>query len=195
MSATAIETWTDAQAWERSWWLGNPGQHAEEIEKGDIVAGLLHVTDAADKSVIDIGCGPFSLLQRYPTRSACALDPIDYDYLEAGYTSRGIRRLKIPGEQLSLEHGQFDEAWLYNVLQHVIDPVQILHNAISVSRRARIFEWTNTPVYQGHPHTLTAELLSAPFAQNGWVPELTLTGSSAFKGMFGTFYVGIWRAP
>jgi hypothetical protein len=191
----SVEEWNAAQAWEKNWWLNARQMHTQEISKGDAVAKFLQIGDVSDKSVIDIGCGPFSLLQRHPARYACALDPIDYQDLEAAYDERGINRLKITGEDLTDHYGHFDEAWIYNCLQHVIDPSVILRNAIAAADCVRLFEWINMPPCQGHPHMLTLPMLCRPFEEAKWKRDLLMNAVADFGGLNGQFCVGIWRRP
>lgn len=187
--------WIDAQAWEQDWWLNNPAEHAAEIIKGDAVGKFMQVGDVSNKSVIDIGCGPFSLLQRHPARVPVALDPLDYQHLEDAYREKNITRLKIKGEDLTEHYGHFDEAWIYNCLQHVVDPSQILRNAIAVADCVRLFEWINLPPCPGHPHMLTLPMLSRPFDEARWKRDLLINAVADFDGLTGPFCVGIWRRP
>lgn len=186
--------WEEAQAWERNWWLNNPQMYPVEIQKGDIVAGWMGVKAMPTKSVIDIGCGPFSLLQRFPAGIACAVDPIDYGPLEISYKIAGIKRIFCRGEDISLPtQAKFDEAWIYNCLQHVEDPVAILNQAIKIAKRVRLFEWINIPPYTGHLQLLTAQLLSQPFIAADWHTDFSFTGLADFDGLNGEFYVGVFR--
>jgi hypothetical protein len=190
-----VDEWQAAQAWEKNWWLNNPQMHAYEITKGDAVAKFLQIGDVSDKSVIDIGCGPFSLLQRHKVRAGVALDPLDYQHLEAAYAAAGISRLRIKGEDLTEHYGHFDEAWIYNCLQHVVGPGLILRNAIDVADCVRLFEWINMPPCQGHPHMLTLPMLCRPFEEAGWKRDLLVNAVADFNGLNGPFCVGIWRRP
>ena len=187
--------WEEAQAWERNWWLSNPQMYTTEIAKGDIVAGWLGIRDMPTKSVLDIGCGPFSLLQRYTVGAGCAVDPIDYGPLEISYKIAGITRLICRGEEISQRLGEivFDEAWVYNCLQHVEDPLAILHEAIKLSQRVRVFEWINIPPYTGHLQRLNERILTQPFLMAGWHTDFSFTGTADFEGLNGEFYTGVFR--
>lgn len=185
--------WRAAQEWERAWWLANSARHAEEIYKSDIVANWLLIGDVSTKSVLDIGCGPFSLLQRRPAGRGVAVDPIDYGPLEERYRELGIRRVIAKGEDLTPALvGHFSEAWIYNCLQHVENPELVLRNAIQLADRVRVFEWINIPPYEGHLHMLTAEGLVRPFQETGWTDELTIVGVSKTEGLHGTFFAGVF---
>lgn len=189
------QLWEEAQAWERNWWLNNPQLYRTEIQKSEIVAGWLGIRPMPTKSVIDIGCGPFSLLQRIPVGAGCAVDPIDYGPLEINYRIAGISRVMCRGENVTQHFSdvRFDEAWIYNCLQHVEDPVAILEQAIKISRRVRLFEWINIPPYTGHLQLLTPQILTQPFVNAGWHEDFRFCGFADFEGLNGEFYVGVFR--
>jgi 2-polyprenyl-3-methyl-5-hydroxy-6-metoxy-1,4-benzoquinol methylase len=187
------EQWRAAQVWERAWWLNNQQMHAVEIRKGDTVANWLNIGDVSQLRVLDIGCGPFSILQRRRAAYGVAVDPIDYGPLEQPYQALGIQRLLRRGEDL-LEKTteQFDEAWVYNCLQHVESPEQVLRNAMQLAKRVRLFEWINIPPYEGHLHMLTSERLAQPFRAAGWHDDLVMVGAADADGLNGTFLVGVF---
>jgi SAM-dependent methyltransferase len=187
------QKWAEAQTFEKRWWLGAKQYHRQEIEKGDIVGRMMLVDKGMEyKSVIDIGCGPFSLLQRVPVKEGTALDPIFYNEYEVLYQCRGIKRLLKCGEDLSPEDGQFDEAWIYNCLQHVKDPVKIIENAMRVSSVVRIFEWTHIDPYEGHLHKLMPDMLSFPFKNQGWSTLMDCQGFLNHSELNGNYYLGIF---
>ena len=195
-SAIEIE-WQNAQKYERNWWVYYTGNHPAEINKNNIEARFMMVDHGLPgKSVLDIGCGPLSLLQRIKVGTATALDPCHYGELEKEYEKNGIRRLYKRGEDLSEADGTFDEAWIYNCLQHVLDPTQILENAMKVASIVRIFEWINLKTYEGHLHKLTPELLRAPFMKegSGWSSVYETTGRYFLDHtMQEQYYVAIFK--
>jgi len=204
-----LKQWEDAQKWERTWWHTYPEHHGMEIKKGQIVAGLMSIrpADIRDKSVLDIGCGPFSLLQSIQAKRAVCLDPLDYGSLDEPYrilAEQGwnITRICMRGEDITLPGpreilGTFDEAWIYNCLQHVIDPQLILANAMQVAKRVRIFEWTDMPPYEGHLHTIKPNMILHNFKLRDWIPRATLTGDYAYDEvhLHGRFFAGVFDAP
>jgi SAM-dependent methyltransferase len=118
------------------------------------------------KSILDIGCGPWSMLLRcYNAGRLVGVDPLQYPpSVVRRYRNYGIEFLNLPGEQIPPPEqqacfGYFDEVWIYNVLQHVVDPQKVLQNAIASAAKLRIIEWVNIPPHPGHPHMLTAEAL------------------------------------
>lgn len=185
--------WQEAQTFERSWWLSARDQHQTEIEKSFYVAQLLRISEGRPKaSVIDIGCGPLSLLLRVPVAKGAALDPLNFADLEESYADAGLRRIWKTGEELSPEDGHFDEAWIYNCLQHVIDPLLVLKNAMQVADLVRIFEWVFIKPYLGHPHELTPQMLQSPFEAEGWRVLLGGTNYIDMPGLNGNYFVGIF---
>ena len=164
-----LEVWTKSQFYEREWWLTHNNLYDLEKKKSHFVARMMYVENGfPTKSIMDIGCGPFSILQTVPFKSATGVDPIHYGSLEDEYTKKGIRRLYKCGEDLTSEDGHYDEVWIYNCLQHVKNPTAILKNAIKLASVVRIWEWVYSPVYEGHHHSLTPDLIQSPFKEQKW---------------------------
>ncbi len=109
------------------------------------------------KSILDIGGGPCSmLLQTWDAGVGVVVDPSPYPtWVIDRYTKRRIIILRALGEALPWTNQRFDEVWIYNVLQHVEDPSQVVTEARRVAKRVRLFEWIDIPPYEGHPHMLT----------------------------------------
>ena len=123
--------------------------------------------DMQEKSVLDIGGGPMSMLLRCRNVRGTVVDPIGWpSVVKHRYTCYGIELFQIEGEHANMLFRQghtepvYDEVWIYNCLQHVNDPAKVLENAKSLGRLIRIFEWLNTGSDVCHPHNLTTELLT-----------------------------------
>jgi len=115
------------------------------------------VLDLEGKSVLDIGCGPVSMLLKTVNGGhRVGIDPCNYpDWIKERYHSAHIGFEKIAGEDLGrLEPRVFDEVWIYNCLQHVKDPELIINNAKKLGKVLRIFEWVGKEENVGHPHVL-----------------------------------------
>ena len=144
-------------------------------------------------SVVDIGGGPVSmLLKTHGYTRATVLDPLPYpEWVRTRYEAVGISWVQAPGESASrvllYERGEdrYDEAWSYNVAQHVTDPVSYYHQARLVARRVRVFEWVDIPPHEGHPHMLTANMLDEVLGTHGTVHDLS------HGGCFGRAYAAI----
>lgn len=184
--------WQAAQKWERAWWT--PSKYDQEQRKQTIYAALMLMPwdlDFRQQRILDLGCGPVSLLQRARFQTATAVDPLDYgDGPE--YAKRGIRRIIGKGEDFNGE--EYDEVWFYNVLQHVEDP----HKVIEVAKahcvdggRIRFFEWLNIPPCPGHPHELKEELFAAAFNGARWARARWSVGSMRGETLDGDYLAAV----
>lgn len=143
--------------------------------------------DLEGRSVIDIGGGPVSLLlkcQRHGRRTVVA-DPGDFpQWVIDRYAYCGIEYWRTNGEDIS--GYTFDEAWIYNTLQHVNDPAKVIQVARELASTVRVFEWIDTEPYPGHPHTLTKDDLDEWLKGDGFATDLNESGAvgRAYYGVF-----------
>lgn len=144
--------------------------------------------DLRGRSVIDIGGGPVSLLLKCINRSASVVvDPGDFPpWVYERYKHCGIDLWKGNAEEIDDDLLSFDEAWIYNVLQHVQDPARVIEVARSHASIVSIFEWIDVPPYPGHPNILTRENLDEWLDGKGFVTELNESGAvgRAYYGVF-----------
>ena len=193
------QPWDDAQRWESSWWdretssctntFAEESKHDLFIVQMGIEQDSFGRIDLGGKSVIDIGGGPVSILLRaHNGGRRKVVDPLANEWprwVHERYEAAGIEVGSSRGEELSDEG--FDEAWVYNVLQHVDDPKEVLKRALSSAETLRIFEWVKTGLYEGHIHDLSSEFLEGCIGQTGreitvwWNQDLV---SHAFVGEF-----------
>jgi hypothetical protein len=175
---------------EQSFW-GDCCNTFDEQQKHYVYARLMglpvagYSLDVGTPRVLDIGGGPCSMLllcNKYMSDS-WVVDPVPYPtWTRQRYSQKGIQVLRKSGEDLTPEYFQcawnppFDEAWIYNCLQHCRDPQAIIRNALSCARRLRLFEWVDIPPHEGHPHELTAEKLDRWTGERGHVVELAESG-------------------
>lgn len=140
------------------------------------------------RSVLDIGGGPVSLLLKCKDFSwATVVDPGRWpEWVHSRYATAGIGYRQQEGETLACAHA--DEAWSYNVLQHVRDPALVIEKMREHARTIRLFEWIDLPAYDGHPHTLSKDALEEWLGQTGFVSEVNEAGAigRAFYGVFAT---------
>jgi SAM-dependent methyltransferase len=129
--------------------------------------------DGEDKSYIDIGGGPSSVLLKFENRGYSAVvDPSDWpQWVIDRYDSAGITYYLAGGEDLSFMR-PVDVALVYNCLQHCSDPEKIIANARRVSTTLKMFEWIGIPPHEGHPHMLTADALARWTGQKGRIYQL-----------------------
>ena len=140
--------------------------------------------DVEGKSILDIGGGPTSMLLKTTNlKKGKVIDPIEYPkWTIERYNSKNIDVLVDIAENAN-EEG-WDEVWIYNCLQHVIDPQKIIENAKKSAKVLRIFEWINIPPHDGHPHCLTKENLDA------WIGGSGNTTQLAESNCYGECYYG-----
>lgn len=145
--------------------------------------------DVSGKCILDIGGGPSSmLLKTINLKKGKVIDPIKYpDWTVDRYKSKNIHVVVDCGENVN-DTG-WDEVWIYNCLQHVIDPEKIIQNAKRAAPVLRIFEWIDIPAHEGHPHELTEELL------NKWIGQIgsTCTLSESDTNCYGRAYYGCFK--
>ena len=127
------------------------------------------------------------LLRCQSLAASAVADPIRFpNWVLARYAQRGIAFRHVSGEEIS-DVG-FDECWIYNVLQHAVDPERVIANARRAAPVLRIFEWIDIPAYEGHPHMLTEESLNHWVGGKGYVT--TLNGEN---GCFGKCWSGVFK--
>jgi 2-polyprenyl-3-methyl-5-hydroxy-6-metoxy-1,4-benzoquinol methylase len=162
--------WSEAQEWESDWWGTCQNTYGEE-EKQIVYARKMGLPfyhdgrspyniDMDGKSVIDIGGGPVSLLLKCTGLvRATVVDPLEVPHWVAlRYEEAGIMFEQKPAEQIK-DKRSYDEAWIYNCLQHTASPKKIVKNALRVAEIVRVFEWIETRINEGHPHSFTANQL------------------------------------
>lgn len=194
--------WKIAQDFERKWHLSDPRHQGLEQEKQVTYAGLLQFPAAEDpellaqgvlydfgeKRILDVGCGPVSLLLRSKVGTGVGVDPIDYGpELEAAYHARGLQRIIGPAERLTVPDRPFDEGWCYNCLQHVMDPAVILAYLGAHCERIRLFEWLDIPAHLGHPHELREAQFLTAFPEEKWERQVWTTGEFAGPALHGRY--------
>lgn len=141
--------------------------------------------DLKNRSVLDIGGGPTSmLLKTINLKYGLVCDPLIYPHWTTlRYAEKNIKVKNIRGEDI--EEKDWDETWIYNCLQHTDDPEKVIKNGIKSSRVFRIFEWINIPPHEGHPQMLTKDFLDNVIGKKGQVVELKE------NGCYGTAYYNI----
>lgn len=190
--------WDNAQKWESDWWGNCANTLTEDLKQMTYtrLMGLSFINydghlviDLKEKSVIDIGGGPTSILLKCINFSqGTVVDPCDYpQWTIDRYKSAGIEVKKLPGEELKDTENVFDEVWIYNCLQHTQDPELIIKNAKKLGKTLRIFEWVDEATNEGHPHMLTEEKLNDWIGQKGSIIQL------AENECFGKAYFGVFN--
>jgi len=197
--ATAIprSAWLEAQCWERNWWGNCANTFLEEQWQVKLLPYLglqlqqdwqFQYIELGGRSVVDLGGGPVSLLLKARNGSRLTVvDPCPYpDWVYGRYASAGIEVVRQQAELFRTDQ-VYDEAWLYNVLQHTEDPAAICRTARSVARLIRVAEWIETdPPNVGHPHVLDRDRLDEWLGGTGQVirPDRSGLRNVLYYGIF-----------
>jgi len=202
-SLPSMDDWQMAQKWEGMWWRdpahGYSNSYHEEWKQWEVYRPRMgldgdswYSIDLGGRSVIDVGGGPISMLLKCRNGGRrLVVDPLSDtwpDWVHERYRLAGIEVKCGAGEEL--DESGFDEVWVYNVLQHVRDPAQVVRCAMRAAQVLRIFEWINTPISDGHIHTLTEEMLDGVIGHKGKAE--TLSWSSQLQSFC---YYGIFDCP
>lgn len=190
--------WENDTKWESDWWgtcQNTFGEEEKQIKYAELM-GLkfvrddktLYNIDMMDKSVLDIGGGPVSLLLKCKNVKGTIVDPCEYpEWVNKRYELAGIDFEKVKGEDINID-SIYDESWIYNVLQHTQDIEKLVENVIACSKIIRVFEWLDGGVSPGHPNNLTKGWLDKLFNGEGQIKILNE------KMLRGKSYYGIFRA-
>ena len=202
------DKWNKAQEWELDW-HGNCINSYHEEQKQLVYAEKMGLTltqtpktpytiDLAGTNVLDIGGGAYSLLLKCTGfNMATVADPLMDKFPKwviERYKAANIFTVAKAGEDTTTEFmktfagaGAFNEVWIYNVLEHVIDPKKVLDNALELGNVVRIFEWVETRENIGHPHCLHEDEL------NKWLGGIGKVESVRHDGANGLAYFGIFK--
>jgi 2-polyprenyl-3-methyl-5-hydroxy-6-metoxy-1,4-benzoquinol methylase len=183
--------WEKENEWERNWWKDCTNTLKEEL-KQSVYAEKMQINgwpdiDLDGKSILDIGGGPVSLLLKCKNFRGIVVDPCKFPkWVLDRYTAASIIYVPIAAELLT-NSARLDEVWIYNVLQHVIDPKQVIENARKAGKIVRVFEWVNAGINPGHPHNLRKETLDKWFNGIGNVESIN------DRGAIGECYYGLFE--
>lgn len=179
---------------EKEYW-GNCCNTFDEEQKHYVYARLMGIDiegygfNVHGKTILDIGGGPVSMLLKAKNlKLGKVVDPLVYpNWTISRYASNGIQVDVKRGEDTK-EKG-WDEAWIYNCLQHTDDPGLIIKNALKAAKVVRLFEWIDIPAHEGHPHELTKATLDE------WLDTKGNQIKLAQSGCYGTGYYVVRTSP
>lgn len=190
--------WQKAQQWEQSWWGNCVNTYGEETKQLLYAAKMGLKTfhdgkspfniDMGGARVLDIGGGPSSLLLKCVNVHGTVIDPLPVpEWVKLRYEVADISHLFVRGEDC--DAGGYDECWIYNVLQHTENPEKVIHNARHAAELIRLFEWIDTPTNEGHPHSLSKDVLDRWLGGEGKVEHLNNVNTCTGKAYYGIFPV------
>lgn len=189
--------WEEASEWECNWW-GDCGNTFNEESRQYIYARFMGLDEYATNwygnkgwdfgkmRIIDIGGGPASMLLKSKAARRVVIDPCRFpNWVSQRYSECGIEFWNLKAED-RMPQKEFDLTLIYNVLQHVDDPTIVLEQAKATAREIRIFDWLETPISDGHIHSLKAEQLDQILSGSGKVHHIKEGGlvGKAYTGIF-----------
>jgi SAM-dependent methyltransferase len=200
-------TWEEAQEEELSFWNTPGAEFGEQIKqltyakylKLDFIhdGSSPYVINKTGLKIVDIGGGPVSLLLKTSAARKVVADPCDFpNWVYKRYEHNNVYPIKIGGEELDkyITREDFDEVWLYNVLQHTQDPYKIFKNAYDALKPGgtfRFLDWVDTPTNTAHPISLSHEQLKAELAKYYNQPLLKTNINE--NGAVGTIAYGVFQ--
>jgi 2-polyprenyl-3-methyl-5-hydroxy-6-metoxy-1,4-benzoquinol methylase len=188
-------TWEDHQAWEKNWHEENnncANSYNEETKQYDYSSRMglnefktikfgIAGWDFKDKTVLDVGGGPYSILLKSKAKRMVVLDPCDYpNWTMVRYKECGVEYLKQKAEEMKFDK-PFDIILCYNVLQHVENPEEICKRMRKSAKLIYFFDWLGIGNAPGHPQLLEREKLDKWLGGIGKVPE---DNQSMYYGVF-----------
>ena len=191
-----MQTWDEAQEYERQWHDNCVNSYQEESKQityakrmGLVLEnknGKYPVIDFKNQSVLDMGGGPYSLLLKGINLTGTVVDPCDYpSWVNERYKAAGITFIKAKGEDYC--EGKYDVGLIYNVLQHVDNPKKVIENMRGMCKIIYLHEWLDTPISDGHIHSLHEEDL------NEWLDDDGLTDYETWSDTVKTkYYYGVF---
>ena len=109
------------------------------------------------KSIIEIGPAHIPALYFCENYSqSLIIEPMPSDTLRELINYLPIYISTSPAEETEIE-GKADEVWMFNLLQHVLDPNELIENAKKWANTIRFFEPVDQPISDCHPHAPTQE--------------------------------------
>ncbi len=137
--------------------------------------------------ILDVGGGPVSMLLKATNLAeGLVIDPMSYPrWTVDRYALKNIRVKVQPAEDM--DESGWDEVWMYNCLQHTVDPHKIIRNCLKAGKKFRVFEWLDIPPHEGHPWMLTEESMNRWIGAPGKTVQLDNVGGCTGKAYYGVF--------
>lgn len=124
----------------------------ENLAKGN--PKLIEVVDR-DQDVLDIGCGPRTMLEFFPKCKRTLIEPLGEEYKKLHKFLNGDPMYSVPAEQFIPElENKFSFVWCHNVLDHCYDWKRVLENMFRYLKDKGMFYIATDagfPPNDGHP--------------------------------------------
>ncbi len=128
----------------------------------------LHIpaADLGYRSVIEIGPADFPAVMfcnQDHIKEVTIIEPMPSEILESHCRRYSFGLIKAPAEELWFP--QYDECWIFNVLQHVISPEAIINKAKAACKVIRFFEPIDSQIDSKHLHTFDLAFFEKHFGE------------------------------
>lgn len=199
-----MTTWEHTERLEIAWWGSCVNTYIEEMKQFQYADAMGLPRSASgsgvyipmnNKTILDIGGGPCSLLLKCYRARGWVTDPFPVPHwVNQRYLAAGVVYTQVKAEEIDTHHTiggmRFDEVWIYNVLEHVDSPRQVVANAIRAGRIVRIMDRLETPIEGPHRHSLRKADLDDWFGREGATTVLQDAPTHRFGGV--QWYVGVF---
>lgn len=163
-----------------NWYAQQNKEFELDNHVSDFEQGILHFRNVYDnyfkyleikkdlqhKRILEIGPANFPALAFcYNYADSYIIEPMASEYLLKCIYGKNIMRYQHPAEDITLPENDIHEVWLFNVLQHVIDPAIILNKCMIAVKTIRFFEPINQGIDGQHLHNFTIEYFEDFFKQ------------------------------
>ncbi len=164
--------WASAQKYERTHW-----PHPFNPDLDDVHSKAAHRwyknyfklmgmdTDLHGKSVIEVGSAKIAGLcfcENYG--KSYIVEPLIFEDTLDFYKEKGITMIHRPVETCDLP--KVDQAWMFNLLQHVIDPLTVIEKLKECAEEIYFFEPLDVPMDEKHIHSLSENFFLEEFGRD-----------------------------
>lgn len=172
--------------WVRSW-KGDGERERKAREYWSYYIGVLSksVDLKPNDRILDIGCGPFGMINYLSLGERHGLDPLMHHYLEYFDILKEVRRVEGKGEHMPYENEYFDIVITTNTLDHTANPEKFLKEAHRILKKrcfllltvdtyrwpAKQIKVVNERVKRGdpaHPHAFTVNQVTGLLREAGF---------------------------
>ncbi len=189
-----LEKWRRAQEEERKYHGGTleDGVKAYKHTYAEYFRYTDTTSDQTRKSIIEIGCADVpGLYYCQGFVPSYIIEPMPSDILRILTKDLPIAIITAPAEDVVFP--EVDEVWIYNVLQHVIDPDVIINKAKEAAKVIRFFEPVNDGIDVCHLHTFTMDYFKGHFGDSAKYYEDHKGRVQGFHEHEGCY--GVWVNP
>ena len=198
MGRITHERWLQAQAAELvEYWDHRPEISFDGFSKVFMYLGVDPKTSFKGQTIVEVASGSVpALMMVEGAKRKVAIEPLmdseKWKPQREACEAAGVEIVADAYEYVDIDASVgVDETWLFNALEHVIDPAEQMKTAMETSQRVRLFEATNgLPPSTAHPHTITKELIESVMGEFG---QVYIGGSIKENFHQADCYYGTWE--